>query len=167
MTRVTKHELAAEAWQTLLGYFFAHRESTLGAAQELGLTPGHVKALFALDDEVPRSMGELAEALVCDPSNATWLVDRLDERDLIERRPHPGDRRVKTVVLTPEGIAVKQQLIARMSQPPTDLASLDRDALEQLVVALRHLPDHPPFYETAMAEHERTGAPPSVDATAS
>jgi DNA-binding MarR family transcriptional regulator len=148
VTRVTKHELAEEVWQSLLGYFFAHRETTLGVAQELGLTPGHVKALFALDAEIPRSMGELAEALVCDPSNATWLVDRLDERDLIERRPHPSDRRVKTVVLTAEGLAAKNQHIARMSHPPTDLAALDRDAHERLADALRLLPEHVPFYET-------------------
>jgi DNA-binding MarR family transcriptional regulator len=150
VTRVTKHELAEEVWQSLLGYFFAHRETTLGAAQQLGLTPGHVKALYVLDADRPRSMGEIAEALVCDPSNATWLVDRLEERDLIERRPHPSDRRVKTVVLTAEGLALKSQLIARMSQPPTDLSSLDRTELEQLARAVRLLPEHPPFYEMVL-----------------
>jgi DNA-binding MarR family transcriptional regulator len=166
VTRVTKHELAEEVWQSLLGYFFAHRETTLGAAQELGLTPGHVKALFALDAEVPRSMGELAEALVCDPSNATWLVDRLDERDLIERRPHPSDRRVKTVVLTAEGVTAKNQLIARMSQPPTDLAALDRDALERLAGAMRLLPEHPPFYETAVTVPDATTDAPAEEPVA-
>lgn len=154
MTRVTKTELAADVWQSLLGYFFAHRETTLGAAQELGLTPGHVKALYALDAQQPRSMGEIADALVCDPSNATWLVDRLEERDLIERRPHPSDRRVKTVVLTRAGVTLKNQLIARMSQPPADLAALDRNELEQLARALRLLPEHPPFYETVLPSDE-------------
>src|SRR4029450_1201110 len=148
VTRVTKDELAGEVWQSLLGYFFAHRETTMGIAQELGLTPGHLKALFVLDADRALSMGEIAEALICDPSNATWLVDRLDERDLIERRPHPSDRRVKTVVLTPAGSMLKNQVIERMSQAPAGLTALDRAELEQLARAVRLLPDHPPFYET-------------------
>ena len=158
MTRVTKDELAGEVWQSLLGYFFAHRETTMGIAQELGLTPGHLKALFVLDAERALSMGEIAEALICDPSNATWLVDRLDERDLIERRPHPSDRRVKTVVLTPAGSKLKNQVIERMSQPPADLTALDRAELEQLARAVRFLPDHPPFYETETATRDQTPA---------
>jgi DNA-binding MarR family transcriptional regulator len=154
VTRVTKDELAGEVWQSLLGYFFAHRETTMGAAQELGLTPGHVKALFVLDAGQPRAMGEIAEALMCDPSNATWLVDRLEERSLIERGSFPTDRRVKTVVLTSAGAELKNQLIARMSEAPADLTALDRADLEQLARAVRLLPDHPPFYETETAPRD-------------
>lgn len=150
MTRVTKAELAGQVWRELLGYFFAHRESTVGVAHELGLTPGHVKALFVLDAERPVSMRELADALVCDPSNATWLVDRLEERELVERHPHPKDRRVKTVVLSPSGVAVKNKLIDRMSQPPPELLELDRAHLEELAHAVQLLPPHPPFYETTL-----------------
>ena len=156
MTKVTKHELATEVWQNLLGYFFAHRETTMGIAQELGLTPGHVKALFVTDAEQERTMGEIAELLCCDPSNATWLVDRLEERGLIERRARPTDRRVKAVVLTDEGVAVKERLIERLSQPPADLAALDRAELELLARAMRLLPEHPPFYE---AEPPHVAAP--------
>ncbi len=162
MTRVTKDELAGEVWQSLLGYFFAHQGTTMGIAQELGLTPGHLKALFVLDAERARSMGEIAEALMCDPSNATWLVDRLDERELIERRPHPSDRRVKTVVLTPAGSTLKNQVIDRMSQAPPDLTALDREELEELARAVRLLPDHPPFYEAATRAAESRDTTPAV-----
>ena len=95
-------------------------------AQELGITPGHVKALLELRPELPRSMGALAETLRCDASNATWLVDRLEERGLVERRPLPGDRRVKTVVLTDHGVHTREHLIERMLEPPEDLLKLDR-----------------------------------------
>jgi DNA-binding MarR family transcriptional regulator len=158
VTRVTKPSLAGEVWQTLMGYFFAHRETTMSAARDLGITPGHVKALFALTPDQPRSMGELAEVLVCDASNATWLVDRLEERGLVARGQHPRDRRVKTVVLTPAGVDVKQRLIERMSEPPAELLALDRSDLEQLVAAVRALPDHPPFWEADLPERARREA---------
>ena len=146
MTRGTKLDLAKDVWTEVLGYIFAHREQTFDAVAQLGLTPGHMKTLFELDPDVGCSMSELANTLHCDASNATWLVDRLEERGLVERRPHPRDRRVKTVVLTPAGVATKQMLVERLSEPPSDLLALDRDALEQLHAALALLPVHPPFW---------------------
>ncbi len=161
MTRVTKAELAREVWQQLVGYFFAHGRTQMKVAHELGLTPGHMKTMFELDADEGRSMGEIATAMVCDASNATWLVDRLEERGLVERRPHPRDRRIKSVVLTPEGVKLKQLLIDRFSEPPDDLVDLDRDDLAALRSALTHLPPHPPFWEAL-----RT-AEPTAEATAS
>ena len=144
--RQSKSDLAKDVWTEFLGYFFAHRERTFAAVTELGLTPGHMKALFELGPEAGCSMSELANTLHCDASHATWLVDRLEERGLVERRPHPHDRRVKSVVLTADGVAMKQRLVERLSEPPTDLLALDRTALEQLRGALEHLPAHPPFW---------------------
>jgi len=157
VTRVTKAELARDVWQQLVGYFFAHGRTQMKVAHELGLTPGHMKTMFELDADEGRSMGDLAAALVCDASNATWLVDRLEERGLVERRPHPRDRRIKSVVLTPEGVKVKQLLIDRFSDPPEDLVDLDRAELDTLRDALTHLPPHPPFWE-ALRTEEPTGS---------
>jgi MarR family transcriptional regulator, organic hydroperoxide resistance regulator len=151
VTRVTNAELARDVWQQLVGYFFAQAKNQMQAAQEQGLTPGHMKTLFELDAEEGRSMGELATALVCDASNVTWLVDRLEERGLVERRPHPSDRRVKTVVLTPAGVKTKQLLVDRLSCPPGDLVDLDRADLTTLRDALVLLPPHPPFWEPVRA----------------
>lgn len=157
MTRVTKIELAQDVWQTMLGYLVTHRAHQSLVAQELGLTPGHVKALYELGADESVSMGALASVLGCDASSATWLVDRLEERGLVERQPHPRDRRVKTVVLTPDGAKTKARLVELLSEPPDDLVALDRDALDQLHDALRLLPPHPPFW--APAPRAPDGAP--------
>ena len=45
-------------------------------------------------------MSELANALFCDNSNVTGIVDRLEERGLVRREAAEGDRRVKLLVLT-------------------------------------------------------------------
>jgi len=54
--------------------------------QEFGLSPGDLRALVALDGDQPRPMRALARAWNCDASNATWMVDRLENRGLVERR---------------------------------------------------------------------------------
>src|SRR5260370_18427119 len=87
-------------------------------AGEFGLTPGHLKTLFELDADTGRSMGDLAGLLVCDASNVTWLVDRLEERGLVERPPHPSDRRVKSGVRTPAGVKIKPPPLKRTLAPP-------------------------------------------------
>jgi DNA-binding MarR family transcriptional regulator len=146
-TRSTsKATLAADVWRTIFGFFWSSgaRNSLIVASQELGVTPGHIKALLELQPGAPRSMGALAEALHCDASNATWLVDRLEERALVERGTVPTDRRVKTVALTPLGAKTRAAVIERLNEPPEDLLELDREDLEQLRAALAKLPQGPP-----------------------
>lgn len=110
------------------------------------MTPGHLKALLELEPGQARSMGALAEALHCDASNATWLVDRLEEQALVERGTVPTDRRVKTVALTPLGAKTRAAVIERLHEPPEELVALDRADLEQLRAAVSKLPRKPtPF----------------------
>jgi DNA-binding MarR family transcriptional regulator len=74
-----------------------------------GLTMKHSWALHALDE--PTSMRGLAERLGIDASYVTAIADQLEERGLIERRPHPGDRRVKSLALTEDGRQIRAQLL--------------------------------------------------------
>ena len=75
-----------------------------------------------------------------DASQMTWLVDRLEERGYVERRPLPTDRRVKTIALTPTGLALRTRLQFEMFQPPDDLVALDAATLEALREQLEKLP---------------------------
>jgi DNA-binding MarR family transcriptional regulator len=138
----SKATLAADVWRDLFSFFWSSgsRNAMHMVSQELGVTPGHVKALLELQPDQPRPMGALAESLHCDASNATWLVDRLEERDLVERGTVPSDRRVKTVVLTPLGAKTRAAVIERLHEPPEDLLALDREDLEELRAALAKLP---------------------------
>lgn len=107
--------------------------------KQLGLTPGHMKALAMLDPDEPRPMRAMADSLACDASMVTWLVDRLEERGLVERKTLPEDRRVKTVVLTPRGIRTRNKLLAALQAPPADLLELDVSSLSSLREILRRL----------------------------
>ncbi|MFI0417635.1 MarR family winged helix-turn-helix transcriptional regulator [Spongiactinospora sp. 9N601] len=59
----------------------------------------------------PMAMRELAVRLGCEPSNATFIVDKLEQGGLIERRPHPTDRRTKQLFLTPAGMELRARLL--------------------------------------------------------
>jgi DNA-binding MarR family transcriptional regulator len=74
-----------------------------------GLTMKHSWALHALDE--PMSMSGLAERLGIDASYVTAIADQLEERGLIERRPHPTDRRIRSLALTGEGERLREQIL--------------------------------------------------------
>lgn len=133
----SKTALAAEVWRALLERSMQQFGRTSSILQPLGLTPGHMKLMLQLDTREARPMGTLAQSFQCDASTMTWLVDRLEERGLVERRPSATDRRVKAVALTPQGIKVKDQLLERLYQPPEEIAALDGAVLEALLDALK------------------------------
>jgi MarR family transcriptional regulator, organic hydroperoxide resistance regulator len=85
-------------------------------AQRLTIPAPFIKALHTLD--CPMAMKELGKRMHCDPSFVTLLADMLEKRGLARREPHPADRRIKNIVLTDDGLALKQQvedeLTARM-----------------------------------------------------
>lgn len=140
----SKRSAASDVWRLMLDYMQAQFGRASGILQELGLTPGHLKVLMQLEPGLGRPMGSLAHSFACDASTMTWLVDRLEERGLVERRMLPGDRRVKTVVLTPRGIETKARLHERLYEPPAELLALDRTALDSMLEILSKLARHAP-----------------------
>jgi DNA-binding MarR family transcriptional regulator len=137
---VSKNDLAAQAWRPLARFFFetvGHRQKVL---THEGLTPNDIRALMGLDHERGRTMRELADAWTCDASNATFIVDRLEERGLAERRSVPTDRRVKLVVLTDQGDELRQRVLDRFFEPPPEVLEMNRSDLEALRDAAARLP---------------------------
>jgi DNA-binding MarR family transcriptional regulator len=127
------------AWPLLVRFFFAQRAHLPLLAAELELSPAqcHVLHLIEPDQGVP--MGRLAETLACDASNVTGLVDRLEARGLIRRRPSEGDRRVKVLQLTATGCRLRALLVERMTSSPAALERLSAREQRELVRILRRL----------------------------
>lgn len=102
-------------------------------AARLGLTAPQATALRELTG--PMTMRELADRMSCEPSNATFVVDKLEHQSLIERRPHPTDRRARQLVLTPEGTALRERLIALLSEdsPLAGLSQQEQGTLQRLL----------------------------------
>jgi DNA-binding MarR family transcriptional regulator len=138
-----KSALAAEAWKRLFTFFMKTRSQRDRLLAQLRLTPNDVRALTELDGSSGRTMRSLAEEWGCDASNATWIVDRLEKRGLVERRTKPGDRRVKLVVLSAAGVKARKQLLDGLFEPPPELLALPRATLEVLRDSLPGRGDEP------------------------
>src|SRR3989442_6882130 len=96
----TKATLAAEAWRSIFDFIVATAPQRNRYIGESGLTPNDARALSSLSARSGRTMGALAEEWKCDASTATWIVDRLEAKGLVERPPHATDRPAKLLVLT-------------------------------------------------------------------
>ncbi|MEU3900363.1 MarR family transcriptional regulator [Streptomyces sp. NPDC045251] len=83
-------------------------------AVALSLTAAQATALREMTG--PMTMRELAQRMTCEPSNATFVVDKLEKQGLVERRAHPTDRRAKQLVLTAEGGALRERLLDLLAE---------------------------------------------------
>ncbi len=110
--------LIKNTWQKLSRYYnqrlSGHDLTVPKALLLLEIAPG--------SGENPKS---LAAKLDLESSSMTGLLDRLEKKGLIERRPDPDDRRGILIFLTPNGIAAREDIKSLVDQ-------LDRKLLEAL-----------------------------------
>jgi DNA-binding MarR family transcriptional regulator len=111
--------LDRQLWDLVYAYDAAYDR----AAREVGLSAAQACLLDALTD-AGRSMGDLAGALLCDASNVTQLVARLEAGGLVTRRADPEDRRVKRVAITPAGRRVRRAVRRAFDFPAERLGRL-------------------------------------------
>lgn len=109
-------------------------------AREAGLTDTQTDALWRLSRGPEMTARRLADLLQCDASTATSMIDRLEKRGLVRRVPHPTDRRVKVIQLTPEGCALRDRVIQHTTEH-SPFARLDHESRLRLHALLRQAMD--------------------------
>jgi MarR family transcriptional regulator, organic hydroperoxide resistance regulator len=130
---------ACRAWQLLMKFYFVQRRHLPEWADPLGLSHVQCQVLHLIEPGRPLPMSRLADVLSCDASNVTGLVDRLEARGLLERRPAPDDRRVKVLALTPTGARLRDEMLRHMTGQRLPLSSLSADERRALVAMLERL----------------------------
>ena len=118
------------------------RHMRAAAAQhELSLTESAV--LARLGREGPATTAELARAENMRPQSMSAAVATLEERGLVERKPHPSDGRQTNIALTDKGAAVrtstKDLKRAWLAQATAGLSDEDRQTLARAGDILRRL----------------------------
>lgn len=134
----------AEIHDLLFELLLSVRGHVESVAADHELSGPQFLVLRSLDS--PRPMRELAALLRCDASNVTGIIDRLEERGLVERQAAPGDRRVKRAALTSEGRRVRahvQQRILERSPAVGSLSPAERFVLRDLLRRLTVPPTSP------------------------
>jgi DNA-binding MarR family transcriptional regulator len=108
--------------------------------EETGMSPARVRLLGALLCGGPQTMGALGERLGVTPRNITALVDGLEGEGSVRRVPHPTDRRVTMVELTPAGQRAVKRLLEPFHQTVSgmfgELPETDRHELVRLLEAV-------------------------------
>jgi DNA-binding MarR family transcriptional regulator len=128
---------SCEAWRLLFDLLMAQRSRVPTIAAEFGLSPMQCHVLRLLEPGEPAPMGRLAAGLACDASNITGIVDRLEARGLIERRPAARDRRVRVLALTESGAELRARILERMAEPPEWVEQLPAEEQQTLCRILR------------------------------
>ena len=125
LTNVVEVEVSASAFQStgfLLAMAGAESAAPLGrVAGEADLRPSHYSALMVLGDRGALSQQELAGMIAVDPRNLVSVIDHLEMRGLVERRPHSEDRRRNALELTSAG----RSLLARLAASGRELEKGD------------------------------------------
>jgi DNA-binding MarR family transcriptional regulator len=110
-------------------------------ARELGLTRSQWQVLAHLLHNEGIQQGALAELLEIEPITLTRGLDRLQASGLIERRPHPRDRRVWQLYLTPKAAPLMERMkeigLATREEALQGLAKSERDELIRILTEMK------------------------------
>jgi DNA-binding MarR family transcriptional regulator len=137
----------------LTGRIIGHAERL---AQRLAVPGICIKVLHTLDG--PMAMKDLGKRMHCDPSFITSIADMLEKRGLARREAHPGDRRIKNLILTGDGRALKlhmeSELAARM---PWSRGLNDDERMQLLALIRKMLSADPPACEADSSDTAAAG----------
>ncbi|HKA10210.1 MAG TPA: MarR family transcriptional regulator [Candidatus Dormibacteraeota bacterium] len=128
-----KADLATEVWRLLYRSVEAQQERWRHGFDDLGLTFVQRHFLMELASMPPSSMSTLARRMDVDPSWVTGVIDHLEQRGYVQRRPARHDRRVKLVDLTPEGRQTSEALGRLRDEPPATLLGMPESDLRELL----------------------------------
>jgi DNA-binding MarR family transcriptional regulator len=130
-------DAATEAW-SLLSVLVLDNERRRKVSDALDMSFGRIRALRRIAAR-PMPMGELAATLGIDPPYMTIVIDEFEAQGLVERHPHPTDRRAKLVVATRRGKELAKRAEAILGAAPQGLSDLEAADLDELVRILRRV----------------------------
>lgn len=105
-----------------------------------GISMAHLQTLWILQEHGPQPMTRLADLLGVAVPNATGIIDRMEQRGLVERLRDGADRRVVTVRQTLDGARAVEEIDGWRSEMLEQLLDrLDTDHLVRLVGGIKEL----------------------------
>ena len=137
--RLTKQEAAQSAWRILMRVGEKHMTEAGARLQEMGISPVMGHFLDELARLEPGPMSQLGERMGVDPGWVTDIVDRLEERGDVVRRPSAEDRRAKILELTSQGRETWRRMDEAIAVAPPELLELREHEVRLLLRIARSL----------------------------
>ncbi len=140
---MTDEELALKLWVVLSRAREAVEGHVRAHVAECGVTPGEFGVMEALYHKGPLLLGEVQRKILVSSGGVTYLVDRLEEKGLVERQDCPNDRRARYAALTDEGRKWMANVFPEHARRLTRaLAGLSAEEKDSAVGLLRKLGLH-------------------------
>jgi len=130
-------DLARRAWRGMSALVH-DQDRKVAVFEALGVSWARVLLLRLLAAE-PKTLRAIAEWLAADAPYVTLMVDDLERRGFVRRKPHPEDRRAKLVQLTAAGRAAAARAEAILDEPPAALRDVSDKELATLLRVLERL----------------------------
>ncbi len=108
--------------------------------KEDDITPEQWSVLTCLWQQEGVSPKELADLIYKDKPNTNRILEKLQVKGLILRKLHPTDRRAYQIYLTERGWAIKDKLIAKVTQLQDEVtAGMEQAQVEEMKRLLNHM----------------------------
>ena len=106
------------------------------------VSSAQLNCLVALHDSGPLSPSQIAKLILVNSSTVTGIIDRLEAKGLVKRLRISKDRRVITVELTKNGLALAKNAPPPIQQKIIDgLNKLSKDEIDTITATLLNLTD--------------------------
>ncbi len=131
---------ALKLWVVLARAYLSIQERAAADIGRHGLTLAEFGVLEALYHKGPLLQGELQRKILISSGGITYVVDQLEGKGLVERQPHPEDRRARFAELTPAGRKLMGEIFPEhAAQLEQVLSGLDWGEQEQATELLKKL----------------------------
>ena len=131
-------------------------------ARAHGMTRAQWTLLVRLEAQPGLLQKELAEILEVEPITVARLVDRLEQRGMVERRADPGDRRCWRLHLTDAVLPLLGEIDTQLSDMANTLcANLDAATFEITAASLTHMRDRAQAQRNAAGDLQEPAPPDS------
>ena len=101
--RLEASEVEQDTYNAFISTTKMLKRAALAVFSAQGLSESQFQALDLLVDNGPMLMRKMSDAMLVTPANITGIVDRLEEKKLVNRTASTGDRRATIIEITPEG----------------------------------------------------------------
>jgi len=116
------------------------KQQLIAVGEQNDLTLMQTATLLVLAGVEELSMSSFSRLFACDASNVTGIIDGLENKKLVSRRPHPSDRRIKMICLEAAGRRMQKQLVKQLALNSESLFSIlsptEQQQLSKLVFKL-------------------------------
>jgi DNA-binding MarR family transcriptional regulator len=134
-----KESTAESFYVTLVGTLIQAKRHVIASGARHGLTPAQSLTLLLMPSSNLLTMHDVSIRMGCDASNATGLIDALEQKKFIAREEKPGDRRTKMVRLLSDGQRTRQEIIKDLAANSEISDKLTAAEIDQLLAILQKI----------------------------